>query len=160
MSSLIPLLLETADPRPERLAKILGRDKEEVERELEELKSNETILGWMPILNPEKADPEKVRAVIEVKISPEREGGFDRMALRISKFDEVESCYLMSGGYDLLVFVSGKNLNSVALFISERLATIEGVLSTATHFLLRPYKEQSHLIVHESKGEQKPSVSP
>ena len=153
------MLLETADPSPERLAKILGKDKEEVERELEELRRNKTILGWMPIINPEKTDEEKVRAVIEVKISPEREGGFDRMALRISKFDEVESCYLMSGGYDLLVFVSGKTLNSVALFISERLATIEGVLSTATHFLLRPYKEQSHLLVQEASGEEKPPVS-
>ena len=159
MSSLISLLLETADPRPERLAKILGKDKEEVERELEELRQDKTILGWMPILNPEKADEGKVRAVIEVKISPEREGGFDRMALRISKFEEVESCYLMSGGYDLLVFVSGKTLNSVALFISERLATIEGVLSTATHFLLRPYKEQSHLLVQEGSSEEKPPVS-
>lgn len=159
MSSLIPLLLETADPSPERLAKILGKDKEEVERELEELRRNKTILGWMPIINPEKTDEEKVRAVIEVKISPEREGGFDRMALRISKFEEVESCYLMSGGYDLLVFVSGKTLNSVALFISERLATIEGVLSTATHFLLRPYKEQSHLLVQEASEEEKPPVS-
>lgn len=159
MSSLIPLLLETADPRPERLAKILGKDKAEVEKELEELRQDKTILGWMPILNPEKTDAEKVRAVIEVKISPEREGGFDRMALRISKFEEVESCYLMSGGYDLLVFVSGKTLKSVALFISERLATIEGVLSTATHFLLRPYKEQSHLLVQEGTIEEKPPVS-
>lgn len=159
MSSLIPLLLETADPRPERLAKILGKDKAEVERELEELRQDKTILGWMPILNPEKTDAENVRAVIEVKISPEREGGFDRMALRISKFEEVESCYLMSGGYDLLVFVSGKTLKSVALFISERLATIEGVLSTATHFLLRPYKEQSHLLVQEGTMEEKPPVS-
>jgi len=159
MSSLIPLLLETADPRPERLAKILGKDKAEVEKELEELRQDKTILGWMPILNPEKTDAENVRAVIEVKISPEREGGFDRMALRISKFEEVESCYLMSGGYDLLVFVSGKTLKSVALFISERLATIEGVLSTATHFLLRPYKEQSHLLVQEGTIEEKPPVS-
>ena len=160
MSSLISLLLETADPRPEQLAKILGRDKEEIERELEELRQNNTLLGWMPILNPEKTDAEKVRAVIEVKISPEREGGFDRMALRISKFDEVESCYLMSGGYDLLVFVSGQTLNSVALFISERLATIEGVLSTATHFLLRPYKERHHLLVQDGTTEDKPSISP
>ena len=130
-----------------------------MERDLEKLRQDKTILGWRPILNPEKADAEKVRAVIEVKISPEREGGFDRMALRISKFEEVESCYLMSGGYDLLVFVSGKTLKSVALFISERLATIEGVLSTATHFLLRPYKEQSHLLVQEGSSEEKPAVS-
>jgi DNA-binding Lrp family transcriptional regulator len=131
-----------------------------VERELEELQENKTLLGWVPILNPDKADLGKVRAVIEVKISPEREGGFDRMALRISRFEEVDSCYLMSGGYDLLVFVSGTNLNSVAAFISERLATIEGVLSTATHFLLRPYKEQNHMLVQEVANEEKPAVSP
>tara|TARA_B110000467_G_C18259645_1_gene445548 strand:- start:262 stop:744 length:483 start_codon:yes stop_codon:yes gene_type:complete len=160
MSSLISLLFETGDPRPENLAKILGKDKSEVERELEELQENKTLLGWVPILNPDKADLGKVRAVIEVKISPEREGGFDRMALRISRFEEVDSCYLMSGGYDLLVFVSGTNLNSVAAFISERLATIEGVLSTATHFLLRPYKEQNHMIVQEVESEEKPAVSP
>ena len=98
MSSLISLLFETGDPRPENLAKILGKDKSEVERELEELHENKTLLGWVPILNPDKADLGKVRAVIEVKISPEREGGFDRMALRISRFEEVDSCYLMSGG--------------------------------------------------------------
>jgi len=160
MSSLISLLFETGDPRPENLAKILGKDKSEVERELEELQENKTLLGWVPILNPDKADLGKVRAVIEVKISPEREGGFDRMALRISRFEEVDSCYLMSGGYDLLVFVSGTNLNSVAAFISERLATIEGVLSTATHFLLRPYKEQNHMLVQEVANEEKPAVSP
>jgi|TARA_B110000305_G_scaffold102699_1_gene115500 DNA-binding Lrp family transcriptional regulator len=160
MSSLISLLFETGDPRPEKLAKILGKDKSEIERELEELQENKTLLGWVPILNPDKADLGKVRAVIEVKISPEREGGFDRMALRISRFEEVDSCYLMSGGYDLLVFVSGTNLNSVAAFISERLATIEGVLSTATHFLLRPYKEQNHMLVQEVANEEKPAVSP
>ena len=125
MSNLLSLLVETADPRPEYLAKVLGVKQDEVERELAELRDSKTILGWMPILNPEKSASEEVRAVIEVKISPEREGGFDRMALRISRFEEVESCYLMSGGYDLLVFVTGKTLNEVAAFISERLATIE-----------------------------------
>jgi DNA-binding Lrp family transcriptional regulator len=160
MSSLISLLFETGDPRPENLAKILGKSKQEVEQELEELQENKTLLGWVPILNPDKTDPGKVRAVIEVKISPEREGGFDRMALRIARFEEVDSCYLMSGGYDLLVFVSGKDLNSVAAFISERLATIEGVLSTATHFLLRPYKEQNHILVKDGIEEEKPAVSP
>jgi DNA-binding Lrp family transcriptional regulator len=160
MSSLISLLFETGDPRPENLAKILGKEKEEIEQELEELHENKTLLGWVPILNPDKADPEKVRAVIEVKISPEREGGFDRMALRISRFEEVDSCYLMSGGYDLLVFVSGKNLNLVANFISERLSTIEGVLSTATHFLLRPYKEQNHMLVQDGESEGKLPVTP
>ena len=160
MSKLLSMIVEGADPRPEHLAKVLGVNKDEVERELSELHDSKTILGWIPIINPEKSESEKVRAVIEVKISPEREGGFDRMALRISKFEEVESCYLMSGGYDLLVFVSGKTLNQVATFISERLATIEGVLSTATHFLLRPYKEQNQMLVEDGFHEEKPSVSP
>ena len=80
MSKLLSLIVEGADPRPEHLAKVLGVNKDEVERELSELHDSKTILGWIPILNPEKSESEKVRAVIEVKISPEREGGFDRMA--------------------------------------------------------------------------------
>ena len=88
--------------------------------------------------HPSKTEGGDVKSVIEVKISPEREGGFDRLANRISKFEEVEACHLMSGAYDLLVIVKGKNLHSVATFVSERLATIEGVLSTATHFLFVP----------------------
>ena len=100
-----------------------------------------------------------MRAVIEVKISPEREGGFDRMAQRISKFEEVEACHLMSGAYDLMVIVQGKNLHAVASFVSERLSTIEGVLSTATHFLLRSYKEHGHLLTNESEDTEKPPVS-
>ena len=84
--------------------------------------------------------------MIEVRITPERGGGFNRLAERISRFDEVESCYLMSGGYDLLVFVSGRVLQKVAAFVSEKLSTIEGVLSTSTHFMLRCYKEQGFLL--------------
>ena len=99
-----------------------------------------------PLDSSFQKESDLVRAVIEVKISPEREGGFDRLSHRISKFEEVEACHLMSGAYDLLVIVQGKNLHTVATFVSERLATIEGVLSTATHFLLRSYKEHGHLL--------------
>lgn len=160
MSEVLSLLLEGADPRPESLAEILGKEVSEVESDLQALEREKTLLGWLPILNPDKVEDGRVRAVIEVKISPEREGGFDRLALRIARFEEVESCYLMSGGYDLLVFVSGKDLRSVATFVSERLATMEGVLSTATHFLLRPYKEQRHLLAGEADLADKPAVSP
>ena len=103
------------------------------------------LVGF-PCSIQEKNDDGEVKSVIEVKISPEREGGFDRLAHRISMFDEVEACHLMSGAYDLLVIVKGKNLHSVATFVSERLATIDGVLSTATHFLLRSYKEHGHML--------------
>jgi DNA-binding Lrp family transcriptional regulator len=87
-----------------------------------------------------------VQAVIEVKLTPERGGGFNRLAERISKYNEVNSCYLMSGSYDVLVIIDGNSLHDVASFVSEKLATIEGVTSTATHFLLKRYKEKGVLI--------------
>src|SRR5690606_32258174 len=93
-----------------------------------------------------------VRAVIEVKMSPERGGGFNHLAERIARFDEVESCYLMSGVFDLLVLVNGSSLQKVAGFVSEKLSTLEGVLSTSTHFLLRAYKEGGFL--HEEPETQ------
>ena len=159
MSNLLDILHETADPNPAKIAKILGCPLEKVEAELKALRDDGSLLGWVPLLHPSKKGSETVRAVIEVKISPEREGGFDRMANRISKFEEVEACHLMSGAYDLMVIVQGKNLHAVASFVSERLATIEGVLSTATHFLLRSYKEHGHLLSREGDNSEKPPVS-
>ncbi len=160
MSSVLQLLLEGERLETSQMAEILGLKEAEVESELTRLQDERILLGWRPVFNPAEVEDDQVRAVIEVKISPEREGGFDRLSLRISRFDEVESCYLMSGGYDLLVIVAGKNLRSVATFVSERLASIEGVLSTSTHFLLRAYKEQRHLLVDESSAVDQPAVSP
>lgn len=160
MSQVLQLLLEGERLSSDQIAEVLKMDAAAVEAEIERLKAEKVLLGWRPVLNPEHADQDYVRAVIEVKISPEREGGFDRLALRISRFDEVESCHLMSGGYDLLVFVKGQNLHNVATFISERLATIGGVLSTATHFLLRTYKEQGHLLIENDNPADRPAVSP
>ena len=159
MSNILDILQETADPDPSKLGKILDLTEKEVVAQLETLRSEGTLLGWVPLLHPSKKESNLVRAVIEVKISPEREGGFDRLAHRISKFEEVEACHLMSGGYDLMVIVQGKNLHTVASFVSERLATIEGVLSTATHFLLRSYKEHGHLLSKDGENPEKPPVS-
>jgi DNA-binding Lrp family transcriptional regulator len=159
MSDLLSIIQETGTPNPESLAKLLGRPVEDVESELQELHNDGSLLGWVPLIHPSKTEGGEVKSVIEVKISPEREGGFDRLANRISKFEEVEACHLMSGAYDLLVIVKGKNLHSVATFVSERLATIEGVLSTATHFLLRSYKEHGHLLSKEGDNSEKPPVS-
>ena len=159
MSDLLSIIQETGTPNPESLAKLLGRPVEDVESELQKLRDDGTLLGWVPLIHPSKTEGGEVKSVIEVKISPEREGGFDRLANRISKFEEVEACHLMSGAYDLLVIVKGKNLHSVATFVSERLATIEGVLSTATHFLLRSYKEHGHLLSKEGDNSEKPPVS-
>jgi DNA-binding Lrp family transcriptional regulator len=160
MSDLLEYLQETTDPDPSKIAKVMGISVDEVRSQLDALVADGSLLGWVPLVHPSKKDNGKVRAVIEVKISPEREGGFDRLAHRISKFDEVEACHLMSGAYDLLVIVQGNNLHTVATFVSERLATIDGVLSTATHFLLRSYKEHSHLLMHEGENTEKPPVSP
>ena len=159
MSELLSILQETGNPSTESLAKILDRSIDDVEKELQKLREDGSLLGWVPLIHPSKTEGGEVKSVIEVKISPEREGGFDRLANRISKFEEVEACHLMSGAYDLLVIVKGKNLHSVATFVSERLATIEGVLSTATHFLLRSYKEHGHLLSKEGDNSEKPPVS-
>src|SRR5210317_42863 len=146
MDKVLQLLLEGESLNTRQMAEVLNYSEEEVETQLQALKDENILLGWRPIFNPSKDAEDLVRAVIEVKIKPEREGGFNKLADRISRFDEVESCYLMSGAYDLLVVVKGRNLQAVAGFISERLATIDGVLSTATHFLLRAYKEQGYLL--------------
>jgi DNA-binding Lrp family transcriptional regulator len=159
MSNLLDILQETADPDSTKLSKILNLSVEEVDSQIEALRQDGSLIGWVPLVHPSKKDSNVVRAVIEVKISPEREGGFDRLAHRIAKFEEVEACHLMSGGYDLLVIVQGKNLHAVASFVSERLSTIEGVLSTATHFLLRSYKEHGHLLSQEGESAEKPPVS-
>ena len=146
MNPVLKLLMENNRLAPAQMAQVLGLSESEVSRQLDELKAQGIFLGWRPVLNLAKEDTGVVRAVIEVKIRPERGGGFNRLAERIARFDEVDSCYLNSGGYDLLVFVSGTSLQKVAAFVSERLSTIEGVLSTATHFMLRTYKEQGVLM--------------
>ena len=153
------LLLDGERLDTSQMAKILNLSEDEVNAELKHLEAEKILLGWRPVLNPEKAQENVVRAVIEVKISPEREGGFDRLAARVSQFDSVESCYLMSGAYDLLVFATGSDLREVALFVSERLASVEGVLSTATHFRLRTYKEQGHLLLSVGENSYRPPVS-
>jgi len=160
MERILELLMEGEYLTTEQIGQVLGLDEKEVKAKLDDLRKQEILLGWRPVLNPDKVSDESVRAVIEVKISPEREGGFDRIAGRISRFDRVESCYLMSGGYDLMVVVRTDNLRKVAQFVFEKLATIEGVTSTATRFMLRAYKEQGYLLESPTRPEDKPAVSP
>jgi DNA-binding Lrp family transcriptional regulator len=159
MDPLLKLLQENAALRPAQLAAMLNRPESEVAAQIKAYEADHVILGYRAILDEEKLGSDSVRAVIEVKITPERGGGFDRLAERIAKYAEVKSCYLMSGGYDLLVIVEGKNLREVASFVSERLATVHGVISTATHFLLKPYKEQGVLMRYE-QAEERLAVTP
>ena len=160
MNPLIKLLLEGGGLSTAQMAQVLNLTEAEVNRQLDQLKKDRLLLGWRPVLNLADEDAGVVRAVIEVRITPERGGGFNRLAERISRFDEVESCYLMSGGYDLLVFVNGSSLQKVAAFVSEKLSTIEGVLSTATHFLLRSYKEQGFLLDVKAEENSRLKVTP
>ncbi|RRJ98135.1 Lrp/AsnC family transcriptional regulator [Opitutaceae bacterium TAV4] len=162
MNPVLKLLLEGGSLTTAQMAQVAGLSVVEVEQHLEQLKKDKIFLGWRPVLDlsREAAAAAAVRAVIEVKVTPERGGGFNRFAQRIAKFDEVESCYLMSGGYDLLVFVKGGSLQKVASFVSEKLSTVEGVLSTATHFMLRCYKEQGFVLDSEDGTSFRLNVSP
>jgi DNA-binding Lrp family transcriptional regulator len=160
MNPVIKLLLEGGTLSTAQMAQVLNLSEAEVNRQLDQLKKDRILLGWRPVLNLSEEDAGIVRAVIEVRITPERGGGFNRLADRISRFEEVESCFLMSGGYDLLVFVSGSSLQKVAAFVSEKLSTIEGVLSTATHFLLRSYKEQGFLLDVQAEENNRLKVAP
>ena len=160
MNPVLKLLAEGGHLTTSQMAKVAGLPEAEVERELEKLRKDRVFLGWRPVLDLSREPVAFVRAVIEVKMTPERGGGFNRLAERISRFDEVESCYLMSGSYDLLIFITGASLQKVASFVSEKLATLEGVLSTSTHFMLRSYKEGSFLIDAPGGEAERLKVSP
>lgn len=154
MDPILNILEENAQASPEVIADRLAIPVEEARRRIQALEDDHVILAYKAIIDDDKAGRDHVSAAIEVKITPEREGGFDRVASRIAKFDEVKTCYLMSGGYDLLVIVEGPNLKHVAHFVSEKLASISGVLSTATRFKLKTYKEQGTLFGSETFEER------
>lgn len=159
MDELLRLLKENAKESPENLAKMLGIGADEVRTQIEGYENSGIIRGYQAIVDEDQLDTNLVTAVIEVKILPEREGGFDRVARRISLFDEVQSMYLMSGAYDLLLFVAGNDLKKVASFVSEKLSTLDGVTSTATHFMLKTYKH--HGVIMDTKDDpEKLQISP
>lgn len=159
MDELLRILKSNALESPENLAKMLSLTEDEVKEKIANYEKRGIIRGYQAIVNEDQLDLNRVTAVIEVKVTPEREGGFDHIAKRISRFDEVQSMYLMSGAYDFLLFVAGEDLKRVALFVSEKLATLEGVTSTETHFMLKTYKH--HGIMMESEdGYERIKVSP
>jgi len=159
MDLLLKLLEEHALRTPTDLAKMLDISPQEVERRVKQYEADKVILGYKAVINDDKVDTDLVKAVIEVKVQPEREGGFNRIASRLAKFDEVTSLFLMSGGYDLLIFVEGRSLREVAQFVAEKLATLEGVTSTATHFMLKTYKEQG-VLMDTSEEFERLQISP
>lgn len=149
MDPLLEMLKKNARESDAVLAKELGISETEVSARIAAYEQEGVIRGFHALVNPDRLEETGVRAVIEMRIRPEREGGFDRLAARISKCPQVEALYLMSGGFDLLLFVKGRSLQEVANFVSGSLAPLDGVLSTATHFMLKTYKDQGVLMESE-----------
>lgn len=141
------------------IARRLGITEEEVARQIAELERSKTVLGYRAIINPEKLDDEPCLGIIEVNITPQRNVGYDEIAAQIHKFPEVKLCYLISGSYDVLVFIEGESLKDVARFVAEKLATIDHVKGTRTHFILKKYKEAGIVIGEEDYTERLP-ISP
>lgn len=144
-TEILKLLEKDARLTADQIAIMLGCEKSQVVEAIDELEKNGTILGYNTIIDWEKTEHESVTAMIEVKLTPQRDRGFDRVAEKIYNYPEVKSVYLMSGAYDLSVLIEGKTMKEVALFVSQKLATIEAVISTATHFVLHKYKDKGVL---------------
>ena len=142
MNELLTLLENDGRLSHEAIARMLDKETGDIKRMVEEYEEAGVILGYKALIDWDKTDREYVTALIEVKITPQRDRGFDRVAERIYNFPEVQNLYLMSGGYDLAVLIEGKTMKEVAYFVAQKLATIEDVISTATHFVLRKYKDK------------------
>ena len=136
------------------LALMLGSTEEEIEALIKDMEKDGIICGYPTLINWDQIENEKVTALIEVKVTPQRGQGFDRIAERIYKFEEVETVYLMSGGFDLTVIIEGKSMREIANFVASKLAPMETVVSTVTHFVLKKYKEHGMPLVHTKKDER------
>ena len=153
-AKLLRLLEDDCTLNTAQLAAAADMTEEEVKREIKTMEEDRLILGYKAIVDWDSTNIESVTALIEVKVTPQRGEGFDRVAERIYQYDEVESVYLMSGAFDLTVIISGRTLKEVAQFVGEKLATIEDVTGTATHFILRKYKEK-HLIFKRKEQQER-----
>jgi len=160
MDPLLPLLQRDARMSHADLAAQLDTTVAEIDARVAAFEKDGTILGYRAVLDPEKTAGGIVQAVIEVRLTPEREGGFDRVAERIAKFDQVQACYLMSGSYDLLIFIEAKTLRDVAMFVTEKLSPLGGINSTSTRFRLKAYKENGIMLGAAAHGASQLSVAP
>ncbi len=141
------------------IAAMVGESEERVKEEIDRLEKDGIILGYKTLVNPERAMEEKVACLIEVSVQPERGHGFDKIAERIYRFPEVQSVYLVSGGYDLLIVIEGRTMREIADFVIDKLSVLPNVRSTASHFLLKKYKELGTILVEHTERERIP-VSP
>lgn len=154
MNEILEILEKNNKYTEEQLAVMLNKTVEEVRSTVKKLEEENIILGYNTLINWEKTDKEKVTALIEVKVTPQRGEGFDKVAERIYRYPEVKACYLMSGGFDLTVIIEGATMKEVALFVAEKLAPLESVLSTATHFVLKKYKDKGTIFEEKQKDDR------
>lgn len=158
-TSILKLLNEDVRRSPELIATMLGIEVEQVTEAITEMEKDKVIVKYAPVINWSKVNGDKVTALIEVQITPERGRGFDAIAERIYMFPEVKTVYLMSGSYDLQVEIEGETLREVASFVSNKLSTLDSVLSTKTHFILKKYK-QDGIIFEDHEGDHRMVISP
>lgn len=158
MDQLLSLLSENARLTTAQLSAMLNIPEETVKAKIGEYERNGVIRGYKTLVDWEKVDKNKASALIELRVSPKRDRGFDEIAERVMQFEEVESVYLMSGGYDLAVRVHGKSMQDIAMFVMRRLATMDSVLSTATHFILTRYKDDGVILNDKDEKDERRSV--
>lgn len=139
---------------------MLGRSEDDIAAAIKKMEDEQVICGYSTLINWDKTEREYVTAMIEVKVTPQRDQGFDRIARRIYGFEEVKAVYLMSGGYDLTVILEGKNIKEISHFVSNKLSTLDSVLSTATHFVLKKYKDHGVILEKNEPGDERMIVSP
>ena len=160
MDKVIEILKEDCRVAAKDIATMNNKSEDEVKSIIKDLEEKNIIVKYTTIINEEKVREEKVQAFIEAKVSPERDMGFDAIAERIYNFPQVKSLYLISGGFDFLITVEGNSLKDVAMFVSEKLSTLEYINSIATHFLLKKYKENDVVMVGEKIKDQRIQVMP
>lgn len=142
MDKILNILEDDATLTPAQIATMLGKEEGDIKKIISSYEKDGVILGYKTIIDWDKTDREYVTALIEVKLTPQKDRGFDEVAEKIYNYPEVQSLYLMSGGYDLALFIEGKTMREVAYFVAQKLAPIDAVNSTATHFVLRKYKDK------------------
>jgi len=154
MDEILEILEKNARASVEEIALMLDKSVEEVREEIKRLEDENVIVGYNTLINWDKSSKESVTALIEVRVTPQRGQGFDKVAERIYRYPQVKACYLMSGGFDLTVIIEGKTMKDVALFVAEKLAPLESVLSTATHFVLKKYKDEGVIFEEDDKDDR------
>ena len=157
--SILEILFNDSRTTPAQIAVMTGHSEEEVAAVIRSLEAQKIILKYTTMINWDRVEADQVEAVIEVRVTPQRDEGFDAIAEQIYRFEEVSSVYLMSGAYDLMVTVKAGSMNRLALFVAEKLSTLEHVLSTATHFVLKKYKLEG-VIFEERKQDERLVVTP